>query len=417
VPAGKPSREPNGEPAAVPPRRGAATGTGGAATPPVSTRFLIPVLSVANFAIGLGAFVVIGVLEPIAASFDVDPARAGRVMTVYAIAYAIGSPLLVALSGALSRRRVLVAGLAAFAAGALGSALAPSLLWLEAARVLAALGAGVMTPLAAAIAIAASAPGEQGRALARVFLGLTLAQVLGVPAGSWIGYTFGWPAAFGLVVALTLVTLVAVLRVVPRALAFQVNDLATLRSALADWKSLVSVLFTATFIAAIYVLYTYLSPLLSATMGFGRDGVTLVLVMFGIGAVLGNMIGGRLTDRLGAFRTLVFGCVAMVVCMPLFSLLPIPAVGLLVLTFVWSTCGWSFMVAQQTRLVEQTPARQSVVLALNAAAIYVGVAVGSAIGGSVVRMAGLSALGLGAGLFGLLALAHLLISERLANAR
>lgn len=403
----------------------AARGSGGAAptastvasdvAAPGSRRLLIPVLSAANFAIGLGAFVVIGVLNPIAESYGVGAAEAGRVMTVYALAYAIGSPLLVALSGALPRRRVLVAGLALFAAGALGSALAPTLGWLEVARVFAALGAGVMTPIAASIAIAASAPGEQGRALARVFLGLTLAQVLGVPAGSFIGYTFGWPAAFLLVVALTLLSLVGVLRVVPRELDFQVNTLGTLGAALADWRSLLSVLFTASLIGAIYVLYTYLAPLLAETMGYGRDGVSLVLLVFGAGAVLGNMLGGWLTDRVGPFRTLVFGCAAMIATMPPFSLLPLPGWALLALTFVWSVCGWSFMVAQQTRLVAQTPARQSVVLALNAAAIYVGAAAGSATGAVVIDVGGVGALGIGAGLFAAFALAHLVLSERLAR--
>ena len=372
-------------------------------------------LSIANFAIGLGAFVVIGVLNPIAESYAVTPAEAGRVMTVYAIAYALGSPLLVALSGSLPRRRVLMAGLAVFAAGALASALAPSVLWLDAARVLAALGAGVVTPIVASIAIAASAPGERGRALARVFLGLTLAQVLGVPAGSWIGYTFGWPAAFGVVVVLTLVALAGVVRVVPRQLAFQVNTLGTLGAALADWRSVLSVLFTATLLGAIYVLYTYLAPLLSETMGYGRDGVSLILLAFGAGAVLGNVLGGRLTDRFGPYATLAFVCTAQILLLPMFSLLPLPGALLLALTFLWSVCGWSFMVAQQTRLVAQTPGRQSVVLALNAAAIYIGAALGAALGSFVLDVGGVGALGAGAGAFAVLALAHLVLSERVSR--
>jgi len=96
----------------------------------------------------------------------------------------------------------------------------------------------------------------------------------------------------------------------------------------------------------------------------------------------------------------------------MFSLLPFADPSLLLLTFVWSTCGWSFMVAQQTRLVAQTPDRQSVVLALNAAAIYVGAALGSGLGAGVIAVGGLSALGIGAGLASMLALLHLRASER-----
>ena len=152
-------------------------------------------------------------------------------------------------------------------------------------------------------------------------------------------------------------------------------------------------------------------------MGYGRDGVSLVLFAFGAGAVLGNVLGGRLTDRFGPFRTLAFGCTAMIVSMPLFSLLPLPTWLLLALTFAWAVCGWSFMVAQQTRLVAQTPARGSVVLALNAAAIYVGVAIGSAVGAGVIGVGGTSATGFGAGLFAAFALGHLVLSERLASER
>lgn len=375
---------------------------------------LIPLLSAANFAIGMGAFVVIGVLEPIARDYGIGAAAAGQAMTVYAVAYAIGSPLLVALTGGLPRRQVLAAGLSLFALGALASALAPSPATLFAARVVAALGAGLVTPVAASIALATSAPGTQGRALARVFFGLTLAQVLGVPAGSWLGYAFGWPVAFLVVAALSLATLAGVLLLVPRALAFQVNTLATLRDALADLPSLLSVLFTASFIGAIYVLYTYLAPLLSAAMGYGRDGVSLVLLVFGVGAVAGNALGGRLSDRFGPYRTLLFCCTAQILLMPPFSTLPWPDAALLGLALIWSVCGWSFMVAQQSRLVAQTPARQSVVLALNAAAIYVGAAAGSAVGALVIDVGGLSALGVGAGLCAVLALGHLVGSERLA---
>ena len=365
----------------------------------------------------MGAFVVIGVLEPIARDYGIGAAAAGWAMTIYAIAYAIGSPLLVALTGTLARRRVLAAGLALFAVGALASAAAPTPAWLFAARALAALGAGVVTPIAASIALAASAPGTEGRALARVFFGLTLAQVLGVPAGSWLGYAFGWPIAFVVVALLTFATLVGVLALVPRELPFQVNTLATLGAALADLPSLISVLFTASFIGAIYVLYTYLAPLLSTTMDYGGSGVSLVLLVFGVGAVLGNGLGGRLTDRFGPYRTLLFCCIAQILLMPPFSTLPWPDAALLSLAFVWSVCGWSFMVAQQSRLVAQTPERQSVVLALNAAAIYVGAAAGSALGALVIEAGGLGALGVGASLFGLFALGHLVLSERLARRR
>ena len=379
----------------------------------VSSARLVAVLSVANFAIGMGAFVVIGLIEPIASDLGVGPASAGTVLTTYALAYAVLSPLAVALTGRMGRRRLLGIALGLFALGALASALSTSLAMLNAARVIAALGAGMVTPVVASIALATAAPGSEGRTLARVFFGLTLAQVLGVPVGSWIGYSVGWQSAFVIVAALSGVAAIAVLNVVPRRLSLQVNTLATLGEALADWRSLVAVLFTASYLGAVFVLYTYAGPLLSEVQGYDRNGVTLVLFMFGIGAVIGNNVGGWLNDRFGSRRTLMMTCLSQVLLLPLFALLPMPDALLMLLALVWSMCGWSFMVAQQTRLVAQTPARQNVVLSLNAAAIYIGTAVGSAIGGALIPRVGLDSLGWWAGGFAILALLHLMLSERL----
>ena len=176
-------------------------------------------------------------------------------------------------------------------------------------------------------------------------------------------------------------------------------------------------LFTATYIGAIYVLYTYLAPLLEASQGFGRDGVALALLVFGVGAIAGNLLGGALADRIGSSRTLALACLAQALTLWPFSLLPLSVPALLLLTLAWSTCGWSFMVAQQTRVVAQTPERQGVVLALNAAAIYVGAAAGSAAGAAVIGAFGLDALGTAAAFGALLALGHLVLGDRLAAGR
>jgi predicted MFS family arabinose efflux permease len=375
---------------------------------------LIPVLSAGNFAIGMGAFVVIGILTPIADGLGLTKAEAGMVMTAYAAGYAILSPLGVALTGGLPRRTVLIAALSLFLAAMAASALAPDAQMLYAARILAALGAGLFTPVSAAVAFSLSAPENRGKSLAAVFLGLTLAQAMGVPAGAWLGYTFGWQAAFMVVAALTALALAAVIALVPRDVPFQVNSLATLGAALKDWRSLLSVTFTATFLGAIYILYVYFAPFLEARLGFGRDGISAYLLLFGIGAVLGNMMGGRLTDRIGPARTLMLLCLVQAALLAAFTLLPVQAVLTGLMTLVWSVFGWSFMVAQQARLIRQTPDRQAVVLALNAAAIYVGASLGSAAGAFVLARHGAPELGLAASGAMLLALAHLLLSERLA---
>ncbi len=377
---------------------------------PVGQAGLLAILSLGNFAIGMGAFVVIGILTPLASDLAMSNAEAGLVLTVYAIAYAISSPLLVSLTGALPRRLVLIAGLSLFLLAAVLSALAQSPGTLFAARIVAAAGAGVFTPVAAAVAVSCSAPAQRGKALSTVFFGLTLAQVLGVPVGSWAGYTYGWQAAFWIVALITGISLVGVMTLVPERVPFQPASLASLGRVLSAPGKMLAVTFTVSFLAAIYVLYTYVAPLLETRMGFGRDGVTFMLILFGLGAVVGNILGGFLTDRVGGFRTLIVLCVAQMAVLPVFSLLPFPEVLVAVVMFGWSMIGWSFMVPQQARLVELAPDQQNVVLSLNSASIYLGASLGSALGAVVISTWSIAASGVAAAIAMAAAFTHLLLS-------
>ncbi|WGH79443.1 MFS transporter [Jannaschia ovalis] len=383
-------------------------------TAPGLPRGLVPLLSAANFVIGMGAFLVIGALGPLGRDLSMSPAQAGWVLTSYALGYALLSPLLVSLTGGLGRRRVLALGMGLFALAAMGSALAPSAGWLFAARVLAAAGAGMCTPVTAAVAGALAPPDRRAHVLAMTLFGLTLAQVLGVPAGSWIAYQAGWRAAFWVVAVLAVLATVALWLRVPAGLSFQPVRLADLARVLAAPRMMLAIGFTATFLGAIYVPYTYLAPLLEQAMGLGRDGVTAALAVYGAGAVVGNLLGGRLADRLGAVRTLVLLSLGQVALMPLISTLPWGLMPALAFFFLWAVSGWSFMAGQQARLVTLAGARAPVVLSLNAAAIYLGAAFGAALGGWVVSGAGLMAVGWAGGLLALGAVAHILASARLA---
>lgn len=376
-----------------------------------NTRALVLIFSASNFIVGMGAFVVVGLLEPVAADLGLTPVRAGQLMTAYALGYAILSPLLVALTGRLGRRRVMFWALALFALAALLSAVAPGDEVLFAARVLAAAGAGMFTPVAAAVIAALTPEARRGKVLAQVFFGLTLAQVLGVPLGTWIGYGIGWRWAFALVAALALPCLWLIWTRVPQGLRFQPVSLSDLGAVLRDGRMMLAVSFTAVFLGGAYVLYTYFAPLMSGRMGLDGALISVALMIYGLGAVAGNLMGGWLTDRFGSERTLAGLTLAQVAIMPLFALLPIALWAFFALCLIWSVTGWSFMAAQQARLISRAPAQAPVTLALNAAAIYVGAALGSALGGAVLGAAGLVWLGPAAAVFTGLAL----ITLRLAR--
>ena len=266
--------------------------------PPPAPAGLLSTLAFANFAIGIGAFVVIGVLTPIAEGLVLTHAEAGLVMSIYAIAYAIGSPLAITATGRLDRESVLLIGTGTFLVAAILCALAPNAEVLLGARMLGALGAGMVTPVAAAIAAASAAPERRGKALSFVMLGLTLAQVAGIPVGSFLGYTAGWRATFWMVAAITALALLGIAWRVPR-LRTPVTTLRVLGRTLASPVLMPAILVTASMMGAVWTLFTYVAPLLEDRMGYGRDGVTMILVDFGAGAVIGNMLGGWLSDRIG----------------------------------------------------------------------------------------------------------------------
>ena len=249
---------------------------------------------------------------------------------------------------------------------------------------------------------------------------MTMSQILGLPLGSFIAYTYGWRMAFAVVLVVLIPCLWLIWIIVPRGLSFQPVTLRDLGRVMRDGRLMLAVGFTTSFLMAGYVVNTFLAPLLSQNLGWGRDGITLALLVCGIGAVLGNMMGGALSDRIGPARTLTLLCLAQLVVLPGFSALPLAggqatllsgllAMGLLLL---WSVFGWSFMAAQQARLIGLVPEAAPVILALNAAGVYVGAALGSAIGGLVLAGVGLAPLGLVAGALMLVALTHLRLSVR-----
>ena len=373
-------------------------------------------LGYGNFVVGVGAFVVIGILSPVLRDFGLPEQEAGLLLTVYALAYAVASPLVVALTGLLDRRDVMLAGLAVFLAGTVLSAISTGFALLLAARVVTAVGGALYTPVASSAAVGLAAPADRARALGIVFGGLTLAQVAGVPLGSYIGYSFGWQAAFWVVAGFGVAALPPLLRTVPRGIEVPTATLSALLQVLRNFGLMLAVSFTALFCAALYVVYTFMGPMLEARYALGANGITLFLVVFGVGAVIGNTLGAALTRRLGSDRSLIILASGQIVLMPALMGLPLGLAAALGMTLVWSICAWSFMVPQQARLVALAPQFQGLLLALNASAIYVGASFGATLGGVTLRVESFAWLGPVAAMVAALALLSVLLGHRFISA-
>lgn len=375
-------------------------------------------LALGAFAIGTESFMVAGLLPVLAADLQVSATRAGQLVLLFALSYAIGSPLMAALFARFGRRPLLIASLAAFSGLTLAAAMAQGFAQLALARVALGLVAGVFLPTASAVAAAMVSPALRGRALAIVTGGGTLAVALGVPLGAWIAGWGGWRTAYLLIAAVAALATWGLVFGLPRKLAMAATAMTTQRTpAFAVARApgvLPALLVSMLWATGGFSFYTYVSLFLSGTLGFGAQGVSAVFGVIGVAAAFGTAAGGWATDRFGADRMAQgFALMLVVVLGGLsFSAQMLPhglALPLIVgLSALWGFAGWGFGPAQAVRLIRLAPDRAPMTLSLHASAIYLGIAAGSAFGGVAIDLFGVSAVGWVGGAFQLAGLMLLL---------
>lgn len=254
-------------------------------------------LGIGSFAIGTGEFVIMGLLPEVAADIGVTIPQAGHVISAYALGVVIGAPVLAVAAATWGRRALLVALMLAFALGNFASAAAPGYASLNALRFVAGMPHGTYFGVAALVAAALAAPGQRARAIGLVMSGLTLATLLGVPLAAWLGQHFGWRAAFVLVGAIALLAAGLIQRTLPAlpapASATPLKELGALRNKQV-WLTLG---ISAIGFGGLFSVFSYVKPTMIETAGLPLAGVPVVLAMFGLGMVAGNVLGSRLADR------------------------------------------------------------------------------------------------------------------------
>ncbi|MFI7696627.1 MFS transporter [Nonomuraea sp. NPDC049655] len=358
------------------------------------------VLALGTFAVGTDAFVVAGFLPDLAASLEVTEGAAGQSVTVFAVAYALSSPVLATVAARVPRRALLVTALVVLGLANLGSALAPSFPVLVVSRVLAAAGAAAYTPGAGAVAAVLVRPELRARALAVVVGGLTVATALGVPLGDLAGERLGWRYALGAVAVACLAVAAGVYAIMP---VLPGAPRVPLRARLEVLRrpAVTAILpLTVLGMAGSYTVYAYSVPALRAV---GVEGTAGMLFLYGLGAVLGNLAAGYATDRWGAHRVLPVAYLVMAVSLGLLGWMAAagpaggpavgaaagvaagPAVGTValvgVLVLAWGASSWCQTPPQQHRLIAAAPGEAPLVVSLNSSAIYAGIGAGTLLGG------------------------------------
>jgi predicted MFS family arabinose efflux permease len=333
-----------------------------------------------NFVIGTGVMVVPGTLNEISTSLGETVPVTGQLITVAAAVMCLGAPLLASVVAGWDRRRLLATCMVWYAVWLGLCAFMPNFGSLLFVRALAVVAPAIFTPQAASCVGLLVRPEQRGRAITFVFLGWSVASVLGMPLGAWVGGTLGWRSAFGLVALLSVMSAVWIWRSLPNGIRPPALSRAAWGETLRSPALMLSVAVTLLYSSGQFVLFSYFAPYFRTTMQASPLQLSLLLFWFGAFGLLGNIVMSRQIDRIGAPQSVMWG----VGCMAL-SLLLWPLGNTLVLAALvcvpWALGCFSSNSAQQARLVGIAPGLASGSIALNSSAMYAGQALGAGSGG------------------------------------
>lgn len=369
-----------------------------------------------NLVIGSGAFVLGGILVPLAASLNISVAAAGQAMTAYAVATAVLAPLLIVATARWSRKSVIQLALGIFAVGCLICALANNLTALLLGRAL--MGAGAMFSAAAsALAVGLVAPAQRGRALSITFLGMSISYAVGVPVGAWLGFEYGWRVPVWLSVGASLSMLAAASWLVPAHLAAGRTSFAGFGAAARQGVVLRAWLRTLLYFIAIFSVFTYIGPVLQALNPMSSTQLSITLAVFGLAGVAGTLSGGWANDRFGPMRTMRVQLLVLMTSMAMLPLTAGHALATQATLIVWGMAGFGLMAPQQSHLASLSPAQAPLLLSLNGSMLYTGTALGAVISGALLNYVDLARLGWAGVPFCLLALLTLAFEPAQARPR
>lgn len=352
---------------------------------PSATRVPLSVyiLGLSVFALGTSEFMLSGILQPLARDLGVSIPKAGLLVSAFAVGMVVGAPVLAAATLRLPRRTTLIGLLAVFMLGQVAGALAPSYEVLFASRVVSALACAGFWAVGAAVAVSLVPQDARARAMAIMVGGLSIANIAGVPAGSFLGQQAGWRSAFWAVAGLAAVGLVGVVALVPRTAVPTGDQAPNLRRELRIyrdkqvWLALVTIALNA---GAVFALFSYLAPLLTDVAGLPESWVPSVLALFGVGGLIGTVIGGRIADA-HLFGTMYGGIAASTTVLALLALLAEYRFAAIALALMLGVTAFTTAPALNARMFNAANAAPTLAGATTTASFNIGNTVGPWLGG------------------------------------
>ena len=371
-------------------------------------------LAAGAFGIGTTEFIIMGLLTQVSQDLGISIPTAGTLISGYAFGVAIGAPVLTLATRHWPRKWLLLGLMLIFIAGNIAAAMAPSYGWLMGARMLTSLTHGTLFGVGAVVATGLAPKDKQASAIALMFSGLTLATLLGVPAGTWIGQHFGWRMAFAAVAVIGVVALGILAAFVPsklqQAAPAALRDELSILASTPLWLGLGMTVFG---FGGVFALYTYVEPLLSQITQMGNTGVAVSLLLFGAGSAVGNIAGGKLADR-GVVRALwiTLGALVAVLLAGRWAFGISAGVAMAYVT-VLGVVAFATVAPMQMRVMQGVGSQGATLASsLNIAAFNLGNALGAWVGGSLIAGAGLLSIIWGAAALSAIGLVLVAMGQR-----
>jgi predicted MFS family arabinose efflux permease len=359
-------------------------------------------LALGTFAIGTEGFMIAPLLPKMATDLSVSVSAAGQLVTAFALAFAISSPILTTVTGGFNRRWILIMSMLAFAGANLFAWRSSDYGGVMVARIMLAFAAGLYVPNANALAGTFVRPERRGRALAIVNGGTTIAIVLGLPLGSMIGNHFGWRSTFLGVGALSIIAAFGLLLGLPSGAGDHMK-VASMKERIAVARRpivLCTLLITTIWATGVYTVWTYIAPYMVSAVGLDGNEISAVVFLWGMSAAIGVFAGGYFNDKIGSRAVLVPTLAALALAFVLLALVPsfltqrqalVPVLGAVVL---WGVSAWGFFPAQVARLIAIGGHHLApIVLSLNASFMFVGFSAGAWLGAVILEHGSVSGLG------------------------
>jgi MFS transporter, DHA1 family, inner membrane transport protein len=337
-------------------------------------------LALSAFAIGTTEFVIMGILPDVAHSLSVSIPTAGLLVSGYALGVAVGAPLLAVLTSHMQRKLALLLLMGIFIGGNVLCAVAPGYASLMVARVVTSFAHGSFFGIGSVVAASLVAQDKRASAVALMFTGLALANVLGVPLGTFIGQELGWRAAFWAVSGAGVLAAVALVAFVPDHHDGPAPGLSQEVRVLREPAVWLALLITVLGFGGVFVVFTYITPILEQMSGFAPRAITPILVFFGVGLAIGNALGGKLADR-GVMRALTGVFIALVVIMVVFTHTMHHPLASVATIFLWGIAAFATIPGLQTRVLSKAAGAPNLASTLNIGAFNVGNAMGAWLGG------------------------------------